>query len=238
MRAADGKLRAQVTWAEVDALRTVAAVFAVTHDAFSRRLMTCFLRRMAREPVLAAPNCAACQSGIRVCCHSHPMTNLMSPRFVLLPPENEFNRGQNLSGRLLMARLKLRDGPTGHSVGGMAMVGGSMVPLEAIERSAASSRVSYADLQHAENSGPPLPPCKVVKRLPDDDGAMLIDGTDEDRLALQTAYPGARFVVEGIATMAHMTIVLQELAAMGAASFKSALPSIVCLSHPRSSSVA
>lgn len=79
---------------------------------------------------------------------------------------------------------------------------------------ALANGLSERDLTEAEANGPPLASLKVVKRLPDADGPVLLELGDEDRLALQREYPGARLVPEGTARMAFMSLILQEVAAM------------------------
>lgn len=134
----------------------------------------------------------------------------MSNRFVLLSAENQFNHGELSSGRLAMARVALR-APVRTA---MVSMGGAPSATAGIASMAAAIGMSAVDLAAADASGPPLRSLHVVRRLPDDDGPMLLELDDDDRLALQREYPGARLVAEGTARMAFMSLLLQEVAIM------------------------
>ena len=134
----------------------------------------------------------------------------MSNRFVLLSAENQFNRGEISSGRLAMARVALR--APGRA--GMAATGGASPAAAGMASTAATIGLSAVDLAAADANGPPLRSLHVVRRLPDDDGPILLELSDEDRLSLQREYPGARLVAEGTARMAFMSLLLQEVATM------------------------
>ena len=131
----------------------------------------------------------------------------MANRFVLLSAENQFNRGEMSSGRLAMARVALR-APVRSAMATAPSASAGMASM------AASIGLSAADLAAADASGPPLRSLHVVRRLPDDDGPILLELDDEDRLSLQREYPGARLVAEGTARMAFMSLLLQEVATM------------------------
>jgi subtilisin len=149
----------------------------------------------------------------------------MGNRFVLLAPDNQFNQGMVPTGRMIVARMALRCGVAhaGMAATRIAHVGRTEVARfrsADIATIASANRMSARDLSDAETNGPPLTSVNVVRKLPDADGPMLLDLSDEDRLALQREYPGARLVPEGNASMAFMSLAIQEVATMSGASAK------------------
>jgi len=134
----------------------------------------------------------------------------MSNRFILLSAENQFNRGEASSGRLAMARVALR--APGRLA--MAAVGAAAPAMADMASMATSIGLSAIELTDADANGPPLRSLKVVRRLPDEDGPILLELNEADRLSLQREYPGARLVAEGTARMAYMSLLLQEVATM------------------------
>jgi len=141
----------------------------------------------------------------------------MPSRFVLVPADNPFNRGEVPTAKVLMARMALRRHAAKAATAVVPPGGGAMASMASV---ATAHGLSAAALKNAESNGPRLPSVRVVKRLPEDNGSILLELDEEDRLALQREYPGARVVPEGEACMAFMSLVLQELATMTTTSRK------------------